>query len=71
MSDWYLIVDKDHAPESCESFYWDPLLATVPGSSLDSGFANTNNSDEGNEGSIIILIGAIFIFLATIVILTY
>lgn len=39
MSDWYLIVDPEDAPESCGSFYWDPLLSTVPGKNSDTGFA--------------------------------
>jgi len=38
MSDWYLIVDPEDAPESCGSFYWDPLLSTVPGKNSDTGF---------------------------------
>ena len=31
MSDWYLQVDPTNAPESCGSFYWDPLMVTSPG----------------------------------------
>ena len=32
MSDWKLIIDPQDAPESCGSFYWDPLFRTPDGS---------------------------------------
>lgn len=32
MSDWNLMIDPQDAPESCGSFYWDPLFRTPDGS---------------------------------------
>jgi hypothetical protein len=44
MSDWYLIIDPANAPESCGSFYWDPLFATPDGDSenVRKGQPNTH-----------------------------
>jgi len=49
MSDWYLIVDPEDAPESCGSFYWDPLLSTVPGNNLDAFIGNNFENSPGSK----------------------
>ena len=60
MSDWYLIIDPADAPESCGSFYWDPLFATP-----DGGRENVKAGTKFQSDLLIyIIVGSVLVFVA-------
>ena len=61
----------EDAPESCGTFYWDPLLEAVPGDGFAWELASDANDDGGAGDDMAAIIGAVIgvvVFIAIVVV---